>query len=112
MAEKRKYADRREANIRAVAKRRAKVKQMAVDYKGGKCAICGYQKCVKAFEFHHLEADQKDFAVGQYGHSRSWERVRREIDKCILLCANCHREVHGGFTKLPVAYLKIKNDRE
>jgi hypothetical protein len=78
----------------AVIKRRKKVKQMAIDYKGGKCEECGYNKCNGALDFHHLDPSQKIFHIGQYGHSRSWNRVKEELDKCILLCSNCHRELH------------------
>ncbi len=90
----RSYADRRNYLIAAVAKRRKKVRQMAVDYKGGCCQICGYSKCLEALEFHHTDPTQKDFNISAKGHSRSWERVKAEIDKCILVCANCHRELH------------------
>lgn len=78
----------------AVQRRRAKVKELAVEYKGGKCERCGYCKSLKALEFHHLDPSQKDFGIGHKGETRSWERVRVELDKCILVCANCHREIH------------------
>jgi hypothetical protein len=94
--ETRTYADRREYMIQAVTKRRRKVKQMAVDYKGGKCERCGYNRCVDALDFHHIDPSQKDFSLGSKGHSRSWERVKAEIEKCILVCANCHREIHAS----------------
>ena len=68
---------------------------MAITYKGGKCQSCGYNKCLEALEFHHIDPKQKDFSISQYGHSRSWERVRKELDKCVILCANCHREIHA-----------------
>lgn len=81
-----------------VQKRRHKVKQMAVDYKGGCCEKCGYNKYVGALEFHHLDPTKKDFAISTNGHCRAWETIKLELDKCIMLCANCHREVHdlGG----------------
>ncbi len=101
MPDNRKYADRREALIKAVAKRRKKVKQLAVDYKGGKCQLCGYSKCVGALELHHINPAEKSFGSGDKGYTRSWDTVRNEIDKCILLCANCHREVESGITQLP-----------
>ncbi len=101
MADKRKYADRREELIRAVAKRRRKIKSMAIEYKGGKCQICGYSKYQGAFDLHHIDPKQKDFGIGDKGYTRSWERVKAELDKCILVCANCHREVEAGVTQLP-----------
>ena len=86
--------------VDAVMKRRTKVKQLAIDYKGGKCEICEYSKYNGALEFHHLEPNEKEFNIGRYGHSRSWERVKNEIDKCILVCSNCHKEIHGNIIKL------------
>ena len=99
--DRRSYASRREYLISAVQKRRRRIRQMAVEYKGGRCNICGYQRCVEALEFHHLDASEKDFGVSDKGYARSWERVRRELDKCVMLCANCHREVHAGLLQLP-----------
>jgi 5-methylcytosine-specific restriction endonuclease McrA len=96
----RTYADRREYNIQAVSKRRRKVKAMAIEYKGGKCQICGYNKYQGALDLHHINPNDKDFNLGHRGHSRSWERVKRELDKCILVCANCHREVEAGIIKV------------
>ena len=101
MSDRRKYADRREELIRAVAKRRRKVKAMAIEYKGGKCQTCGYKKYQGAFDFHHLNPKEKDFGIGDKGYTRSWEKVRAELDKCILVCANCHREIEAGITQLP-----------
>ena len=99
--DRRSYASRREYLISAVQKRRRRIRQMAIQYKGGRCNICGYQRCVEALEFHHLDASEKDFGVSDKGYARSWERVRRELDKCVMLCANCHREVHAGLLQLP-----------
>jgi len=99
--DKRKYADRAEYLKMAVDRRRKKIRAMAVEYKGGKCSICGYNKCLKALEFHHVELDKKDFGISAKGYTRSWVAVKKELDKCIILCANCHREVHEGITQLP-----------
>lgn len=80
--------------VDAVTKRRKKVKQMALDYKGRKCEICGYDKYEGALHFHHLDPTIKKFSIGYKGHTNSWEKVKLELDKCILLCANCHAEQH------------------
>jgi len=82
--------------VEAVQKRREKIKSLAIEYKGGKCEICGYDKCNGALEFHHLNSDEKDFGISAKGYTRSFESVKRELDKCILVCANCHREIHAG----------------
>ena len=100
--EKRKYRDRAEDLKKAVAKRRKMIKQMAIKYKGGKCCICGYDKCNTALDFHHRDDSSKSFGLSVRGLTRSWERTRQEIDKCVLVCANCHREIHEGITQLPI----------
>ena len=80
--------------------RRRKVKEMAFIYKGGKCAACGYSRCITAIDFHHLVPSQKDFGVGN-GNTTAWAKVREELDKCVALCSNCHREVHAGMLYAP-----------
>ena len=100
MIEKRKYADRREELIKAVAKRRRKIKLMAIEYKGGECTVCGYNKYPGALDLHHAFGN-KSFSIGHKGYTRSWEKVKEELDKCVLVCANCHRELEAGITQLP-----------
>ncbi len=100
--ETRTYADRAVYMREAVKKRRKKLRTMARDYKGGECQICGYKKCSRALSFHHLNPKKKDFTISAKGLTRSWAKLQEEIDKCILLCANCHMEVHEGITQLPI----------
>lgn len=71
------------------------LKVKAIEYKGGACQKCGYNKYIGALEFHHLDPAQKDFGISEKGHTRSWEKIKNELDKCILVCANCHREIHS-----------------
>lgn len=80
----------------AVQKRRDKTKELLVEYKGGKCQICGYDRCINALEFHHLNPNEKDFGIASKGYTRSLEANKKEVDKCILVCSNCHREIHDG----------------
>ncbi len=96
MIEERIYADRRKNNIKAVAKRRKKIRLMALEYLGNKCCFCGYDRCSAALDFHHRDASTKKFGLSQSGMTRSWERTREELDKCVLVCSNCHREIHAG----------------
>lgn len=79
----------------AVAKRRKKVKQLLVEYKGGKCERCGYKKCIEALDFHHKDDSTKSFGISSKGHTYSLNKGKAEVDKCELLCANCHREAHS-----------------
>lgn len=76
-----------------VKDRRRMLKLKAVEHLGGSCQICNYNKCIQALEFHHLDPTQKEFGISD-GDLRSWERIKLELTKCILLCSNCHREVH------------------
>ena len=80
--------------------RARKTKREAVDYLGGVCLVCGYNRCLGALEFHHKESSEKDFTIGGKKLS-SIKKIKPELDKCGLLCANCHREVHAGLIKLP-----------
>lgn len=69
------------------------MKLKAVAYLGGKCNRCGYNKCVRALSFHHKDPSKKDFKFGS-GAPKKWETIKKELDKCELLCANCHAEEH------------------
>ena len=86
--------------------KRKRLKEQAVIYKGGKCEHCGYSKCIGALEFHHKNPEEKDFAISKDGNTRSWEKVKNEIDKCLLLCSNCHKEEHFNI-RSPVAQLVV-----
>lgn len=72
--------------------RRIKVK--AIEYKGGACTSCGYDKHPAALQFHHVDPSQKDAKWNQV-RTRSWDKITHELDKCILLCANCHFILHA-----------------
>lgn len=86
--------ERKRNAVKHVMKRRKKIKEMAIEYMGGCCRECGYKKCIAALEFHHLDPTKKDFSLSNRGYCRSWEKVKKELDKCIMVCANCHREIH------------------
>jgi hypothetical protein len=81
----------------AVARRRKKVKRLLVEYKGGKCERCSYDRCVEALDFHHRDPNEKDFSISKDGHTLALEKLKQEVDKCDLVCANCHREIHAGY---------------
>ncbi len=85
-----------EAMIQEPIVHRRRLKAKAVEYKGGRCILCGYGRCNAALEFHHLDRTTKAFGLSRKGIIRSWESIRKELDKCVLICANCHREVEAG----------------
>lgn len=78
-------------NIIHVSKRRKQIKKMSVAYLGGKCEKCGYKKFVEVLEFHHKDPSVKSFTIASSQHI-GWEKIRKELDKCQLLCSNCHKE--------------------
>jgi hypothetical protein len=111
------YKALRHPNAIALAVKLA-LKKRAVASKGGECQICGYSKCLRALEFHHLERHNKLFSIStsisetvatlthQGGNiderdiDRIWVGIEAELRKCVLLCVNCHREVEAGVTEL------------
>lgn len=78
-----------------VVERQQKFKQKCVDYKGGKCSDCQYNTYIGALEFHHMDPSEKDFSPSQVKLTTFSKLIKKELDKCILLCANCHREEHA-----------------
>lgn len=70
------------------------IKKQAVEYKGGKCQSCGYNKYIGALQFHHINPQEK-MANWDRLRNSAWDRLKQEIDKCELLCANCHAEKHA-----------------
>jgi hypothetical protein len=84
----------------AVSKRRRRVKAILVAEAGGRCGLCGYDRCIGALAFHHLDPETKTFGLAEGGLARSLAQARAEAAKCILLCANCHAEVEAGLVNL------------
>ena len=80
-------------NNQAVEKQRG-FKLLCIEYKGGVCEGCGYSKCAGALEFHHRDPNEKDFTLSGIKKTKLNDEIRNELDKCDLLCANCHREAH------------------
>jgi hypothetical protein len=90
---------------------RIRTKQRIVQAMGGKCGMCGYNKCNNALELHHITPEEKDFSLGGIrANPRSWEKIVNELRKCILLCSNCHREVEAGITELPKNFVTFNEE--
>lgn len=78
--------------------RRQKIKSECLEYKGNKCSKCGYDRCQAVLQFHHLDPSTKEFSIGEVVNSRNkitFEELKPELDKCIVLCSNCHIELHN-----------------
>lgn len=76
-------------------------KRKLLEYKGGKCEICGYDKCVSNLVFHHRAPSEKTFTITAALSSTNIASLQQEVDKCALLCCRCHGEVHEGLVTLP-----------
>lgn len=92
--DRKKHARCKKCQNESLQRRRKQAKILLVEYRGGKCERCGYSKCIGALEFHHINPKEKDFSLSKTGRSKTIEAMKKEVDKCILLCANCHREEH------------------
>lgn len=88
-------------NSEAVSRRRRAIKRRLVEEAGGSCVLCGYDGCIAALHFHHVDPSTKRFHLSLKGLARALDTVRQEAQKCVLLCANCHAEVEAGITRLP-----------
>jgi hypothetical protein len=75
--------------------RQRSFKRKCIEYKGGECIECGYNRYDGALEFHHLDPSQKDFSIAKARLTSFSDKIKKELDKCALLCANCHREQHA-----------------
>lgn len=82
-----------------VSESRRKKKSALIDYKGGKCIICHYKKCEQVLQFHHLDPNIKEFTLA-HSKTLNFEKLKKEADKCVLVCANCHGEIHAGLVDL------------
>lgn len=76
-----------------VSKARRDLKSLLVAKLGGSCFQCGYQKSVWALQFHHRNSDEKEYEMGFLIRDRNKKLAMYEVEKCDLLCANCHAEI-------------------
>jgi hypothetical protein len=83
-------------NTCRASKKRKDNKLKALEFMGGsKCSKCGYDKCHFALDFHHIDEDKKKFTLSAHWNY-SWQKLLPEIKKCVVLCRNCHAELHAG----------------
>lgn len=96
---RRKYKSEVElTGVNPVSQKRKSRKQEIVDRLGGSCLECGYSKCLRNLVFHHIS--DKLFALQERSFQFSWSKLLPEIRKCVLLCHNCHGEVHDGLVNV------------
>ena len=90
---------------------RNRTKQRIVQSFENKCGVCGYNKCNDSLDLHHVDPSKKEFSISKIrANPASWTKIVNELRKCILVCANCHREIHNGITKIPENIIKFNED--
>lgn len=84
----------KKCNYEKLDNARRKYKRLLVEYKGGKCEKCGKVYRDEVFDFHHKNPNEKEFGISTF-KVLNIDKLKNEADKCILVCANCHREIHA-----------------
>ncbi len=102
---------KKRSSIKAVSRRRRKVVALAKEYTGNKCVICEYDKCVQALDLHHVNPKEKEFQISN-GNTYSLVKVLNEANKCVILCANCHREHHAGLISTTILSEILLSEQE
>lgn len=93
------------SNPEAVKSWRIRAKDRLIKAFGSKCAVCSYDKCPSALQFHHLDPSEKETTISTMMSTiKSWDKIVAEAKKCIMVCGNCHAEIHAGVTVLPENY--------
>lgn len=75
------------------------LKKKAILYKGSCCLLCGYNRCEAALHFHHVNSFEKEFNISDQSN---WSKIEQELEKCVLLCSNCHFECHSGMVDVSI----------
>ena len=86
--------ERRIGNYIHVKNFRRNKRRKIIEAFGGKCCICGYERCLRSLSFHHVNPSEKLFGLSSQGLGFSFEKIEKEAEKCILVCSNCHGEIH------------------
>lgn len=73
------------------------LKKRALAEKGNRCLLCGYDRCPASLHFHHINSFEKSYSISE---CTNWRQIREELPKCVLVCANCHAEIHAGLVDL------------
>lgn len=99
----------KEKNAEYRRRTRGKIRGWFDEYKKTlKCEYCGYNRCYEALDFHHKDLKEKEFNIGHSFFKKGKEKILEEIKKCIVLCSNCHRELH--FKEKQKTILKKRED--
>lgn len=96
--------------VDAASKKYVMTKSALVAHKGGKCQCCDKTYNIESYSFHHIEPEHKDFTISRDMANVSYYTLLKELDKCILVCQNCHAEIHHEMNKdAPLSPKNAKN---
>lgn len=101
----------RSCNAKNVVERMQQAKLKIVNLKGGCCQICSFKEYLGALEFHHVDPKTKDMGISRLAVDKITPKLLNEINKCVLVCSNCHRMIHAGIRPCP-EIIKISIDLE
>ena len=94
-----------------VKKWRKNCKERIIEAMGGKCCLCGYNKCSTSLALHHLDPSKKDIGFGAIrANPTNWNNIVKELRKCVLVCHNCHGEIHTTISFVPRNAPKFNED--
>jgi hypothetical protein len=96
---KKYYRKNKQSHYKRNEKSKESLKQFILEEKKKGCQICG-EACIPCLEFHHLNKNEKEYDVSRMYFLGSLDKLKLEIEKCVILCANCHRKVHAGLLSL------------
>ncbi len=91
----------RERNTNYRRYQRTRYIEAMTEAMGGGCRICGYNRCLSSLHFHHVDPTTKKDIVARLLAAGNWKKTVQEAAKCVLLCSNCHGEVHQGLVRCP-----------
>jgi len=106
LQDQQRYLNNKEEIKKQCKQRYLDYKQKLLKFKKNGCMVCGYNKCSRALEFHHLDPSKKEHTIANI---RSKDTLTTELDKCVLLCSNCHQEVHDGLLDLSTHLSNLNN---
>lgn len=95
------YPKNKERRVQLNREWRERNRALYDDYKKTLCCkLCGEDES-SCLDFHHLDPTKKEYSISSAPRHKSFKKIMEEIEKCIVLCSNCHRKVHAGVIVLP-----------
>lgn len=101
------YHNNKLDHYRRNKEKKQRLRDMILEKKNQGCLLCD-EICVPCLDFHHLDGSQKEFLISKMVNMGSSSKLQAELEKCVVLCANCHRKVHAGIIPEEILLQKAK----